>query len=296
MVGLSHVAELCLHESEFSSHLKSALQNSPNTLPDPCPDVLLYTSILPLASTEFFKSQKAQLRGHATCIWNSCNIISASNNPQHDDGVAKLRAFAYLLLASVAPPRSKKSGSISKLFQNSITAAKECLRAGHIELAGKLLELEADAPLLLHDKDPIRQDVQEQISCNVDYYCLRLLHDWKRKRADLADRHYSQLLNMLHHLRESDVMKIVDLLLEIGMECLNQLGAINAAEWLERALHMMDADSAHSDFTGSDMRLNVLHYLGKSALNRCTPHTHEPQSRHYRLSQVSSAMSELTAC
>ncbi|KAK5322107.1 hypothetical protein LTR70_003954 [Exophiala xenobiotica] len=227
-------------------------------------DVLLYTSALPRASTDFLKSQKAQLREHAVRIWNSCNLISASNNAQFNVGVAKLRAFAYLLLASIAPQSSRKSGSIPKLFENCLTATRECLKAGHIELAGQLLGREADTPLLVNEEDPTREDTQEHISFVVGYYCLRLLHDWKRKRADLADRHYSRLLNMPHRLTESDAEKIVDLMFEIGRECLTQHDADNAAKWLERAMQTMNQENVHDAFAGSDIRLSVLHCLGEA--------------------------------
>lgn len=249
---------------EFSSHLRSVLQKSQNTLPDPCPDVLLYTSTLPLASTDFDKSQKAHLRELAVCIWNKCNLISASNNAELDVAVAKLRAFAYLLLASIAPPSPRKSGSVPKTFENCVTATRECLRAGHVELAGKLLELEADTPLLVNGEDPTREGTQKHVSCAVDYFCLRLLHDWKRKRADLAERHYSHLLKTPHPLLQSDAEKIVDLLFEMGRECLSQHDADNAAKWLGRAIQMMDQDHVHDAFAGSDIRLGVLHCLVQS--------------------------------
>jgi len=256
---------LCLHDSEFSSHLRSVLQKSQSTLPDPCPDVLLYTSTLPLAPTDFDRSQKAHLRELAVCIWNKCNLISASNNVKSHGAVAKLRAFAYLLLVSIAPPGPRKSGSVPKTFENYVTATRECLRAGHVELAGKLLELEADTPLLVNGEDPTRQDTRKHVSCVVDYFCLRLLHDWKRKRADLADRHYSHLLKMPHSILESDVEKVVDLLFEIGRECLSQHDAGNAAKWLRRAIQMMDQDHVHDAFAGTDIRLSVLHCLGRSS-------------------------------
>ncbi|KAK5953227.1 hypothetical protein OHC33_005795 [Knufia fluminis] len=249
---------------DFSSRLRSVLQKSQNALPDDCPDVLLYTSTLPLAPTEFSKSQKIELREHAVCIWNSCNLISASGNPQNIAGVAKLRAFTYLLLASIAPPSSKKSANISKLYENFLTATRECLQAGLVELAGRVLELEANTPILLNKVDTNQENVQEHISCMIDYYSLRLLYDWRRHRADLADRHYSSLLNMPYRLQEADAEKIVDLLFEIGRECLSQQDIHSAISWLERAMHMMNADGAYDSFAGSDLRLNVMHCLAQA--------------------------------
>ena len=286
----------CLHRAEFSSHLASVLQKSQNTLPEECPDVLLYTSTLPLPSVEFSKPQKAQLRQHAVSIWNSCNLVSTADDPLDHGGISKLRAFAYLLLASIAPPTSTKSRNIPKLFENSLAAIRECLQAGDLELAGKLLELEADMIPLLEEDNGSRADDQEYVSCAISYFCLRLLHYWKQNRRDLADRHYSHLLNTPHHLEESDVEMVVDLLFEIGKECLSQQDAGNATVWLERAMHILDAHSTGDNFAGSDLRLNLLHCLGKFPLVLGTPLTYKLQSKHYQPFPAKSVLHERIAC
>jgi len=285
----------CLHQAEFSLHLASVLQKSQSTLPKECPDVLLYTSTLPLASTEFSKSQKAQLRWHAVSIWNHCNLISTTNDPLNHGGVSKLRAFAYLLLASIAPPTSVKSRGMPKLFKNSLTAVRECLQAGHLELAGKLIELEADKPSLLGRDNSSGGDNQGPMSLVVDYFCLRLLHSWKQRRGDLADRYYSHLLDTPHRLEESDVEMVVDLLFEMGRENLSQQDAGNAIIWLERAIHIMDACNTSDNFAGSNLRLNILHCLGKLPLVLVAPFTHQIQSRPYQPSQAKRVFCELTA-
>lgn len=251
-------------EQDFASHLRRTLRESRNGSPELYPDMLLYTRVLPLASIDLSKSQKVLLREIGVSIWNSCNIIPATDNLQQQEQLAYLRAFAYLLLASIIKPSLQKGATTNKLFQNTLTAARECLRANLLDLGQQILESGVIATTYLDDNGGIDGHSQEQKPFMVEYYCLRLLLTWKRDRKDLADYWYSKIITNVSGLQDSDVEKIVDLLHELGSDCLAQNDIQGAIKWFGRTTMLLDQEDFSPFFVKSDLRLTVLHYYAQA--------------------------------
>lgn len=158
-----------------------------------------------------------------------------------------------------------------KLFQSALTVVRECAHANVLDLAGKILEIEAGTLASLRKGTSSFEDDQEHTSGVVEYHFLRLLWDWRRGRSDLADHQYSQVIDVPQALREEDVERVVDLFHEIGTQCLADNNAQNAVKWLDRAVQMLAQNDYAETFTGSDLRLNTVHALGM-LLSRDRPH------------------------
>jgi len=231
-------------------------------MPDPCPDVFLYTNLLPLPTSESTKSQKSGLRANVVNIWNSCNLISAAGKEQEKAGVAKLRTFAFLLLASITSAKSKQSGAIDKLFQNSLIALRECLQSDELDLAERIVEHVAGLQTVSLNSNRAPQNHHELQTGVIEYHCLRLLLESKRRRDDLADRCYFAMTATESHHQEPEIEKVVDLFYETARDCLAASDYKNALKWLERGIDMLDHGDFASSFLCSDLRLNILHSLG----------------------------------
>jgi len=173
---------------------------------------------------------------------------------------ACLRAFAHLLLASSIRPKLKKDVTTDRLFRNALSAAGQCLQANLLDLGQQILENEIITQSCVDDKQDVDAHSQEQQSCMAEYYCLRLLLAWKRDRKDLADHWYSKISPTVSGLGDSDVEKIVDLLHELGSDCLTQNDPHGAVRWLSRALMLLDDERFSASFIRSDLKLTVLHY------------------------------------
>ena len=251
---------------DFAAHLVSSLDNSIGALPDSCPDVLLYTSVLPLTSKDLCKAQRTILRQHAVAIWNHCNVLLAIDRVKVPVRLAQLRAFAFLLLATVIPHNKK---SHTKLFNKALVALKECLQADLLELASKILEYEATTHMITNEGLNPLQD-QDKRTRSLEFSCLRMLLDHKRGRLDLAESSFEAITNALAGLDHDGVEKVIDLCFEIGSDCVLRGDHVRAVDWLGRAVGVLDHDDYAACFAGSDLRMNVLHFYGnrptKSAL------------------------------
>lgn len=256
-----------------------------------------YLNILPLPATEIPKPQRLVLRDHSIKIWNSCNSVSADNTDARAD-LAKLRAFAYLLLGSAISHNVKRMATTVNLFKNALIAGRACLRANMFDLADKVMQNEAVLEVLNSKRKQAHDDQDTTLSFVIEYYCLRTLLEWKRKRSDLAEYWYKRMSELDFGSQECDVERIVDLFYEIGRDCLSHNDSVdvdNAAKWLERAQCILDRKEYCHSFTGSDLRLNVMHSFGEcfdditrtrlltvkvQALIRLPGNTHEEQAWH----------------
>lgn len=232
-----------------------------------CPDVLPYISILPLSSADASKSQRTAVRDHAIKIWNICNHLTVADDSDSRSNAAKLRAFACLLLTSIVPNKARSPTNVSNLFLNTLVAGKACLKASMLDLADTVLQNEAAIAFLDTKVDKGAGNPRPAHSHMIEYFCLRALLEWKRKRLDLTEYWYRRIGQSGLQLPESDVEKMIDLCYEIGRDCLsqdNEDAMAGAPIWLERALATLDQEYYMRLFVGSDLRLNVMHCLGMS--------------------------------
>lgn len=225
-------------------------------------------NILPLPANEISKPQRLILRDHSIKIWNSCNSISADSTDARTD-VAKLRAFAYLLLSSAVPHSTKRITTIVNLFKNALIAGRACLRANMLDLAEKVMQSEATTEILTSESEGKRGVLHAPLPYLIEYYCLRALLGWKRRRSDLAEYWYKRISELDFGSQECDIEKVIDLFYEIGRDCLSRDDSVDidsAAKWLERAQCMLDRKDFSQAFAGSDLRLNVMHSFGKCSV------------------------------
>lgn len=233
---------------------------SQNSLPSPCPDALLYIDVLPFIPTDLVRSQRSTLREHAVSIWNSCTAVFLTDDLQCRSEVAKFRALAYLLLASATSRRNRKSvGNLSKI---ALVAAKDCLQTNNTDLAGKVLECEADINGLLNEKISTEGEQEGGHSYKIEFWCLRVLLHWKRQRLDLADHCYAAIPDLLAEAEAPATDKVVDLCYEIARERSSAVDYNNAERWFNRASSITNLPDRADSYTGSDIRLNVLHSFG----------------------------------
>lgn len=159
----------------------------------------------------------------------------------------------------------KRPAPVLDLFKYALMVARICLNAAIFDLADKVMQNEAALSILTDEMQDIPEHTGIRSSCLIEYYCLRILLDWKRKRSDLADFWYKSVTELNIQLQDSDVEKAVDLFYEIGRESLsNGTGSDNesAAKWLERALVMLNRQENVHAFASSELRFNVMHSLG----------------------------------
>lgn len=249
--------------AEFAEYIVLSLDLLRDGVRQSCPDVSPYINILPFPSVDTSKPQKVAIRQYSVKIWNSCNHLSTSDNPKDEVDLVKLRAFACLLLASIVTHKPKNLGTRTNLFQNALVAGRACLRAQMFDLADKLLQNEG-AFGVLEQKDNKANGLLPPPFL-IEYYCLRALLEWKRKRPDLTDYWYRRARDLQVELQESDIEKIVDLCYEIGRDGLSHNDSnatADAATWLERAQSMLDQQDCSHVLAGSELRLNVMHSLG----------------------------------
>lgn len=180
--------------------------------------------------------------------------------------LAKIRAFAYLLLSSAVSPNAKRLTTIANLFKNALTAGRACLRANMLDLADKITQNEAIIETLISKRREMDGEPDAALSCVIEYYCLRILLEWKRKRSDLTDYYYKRMSELGFVLQETEIEKTIDLFYEIGRESLSRNDSVdidNAVKWLDRAQRMLDTKDYFQVFAGSELRLNVMHSLGE---------------------------------
>lgn len=139
--------------------------------------------------------------------------------------------------------------------------------AGAFDLAERVLQSEAATAVLAMAETTDIETYHTLPSYLIEYHCLRALLEWKRERLDLTEHWYRRINPLETNLQEREVERIVDLCYEIGRDCLaksDHEAANNAAMWLDRALAILDQPCSSQFFAASDLRLNVMHSLGKS--------------------------------
>lgn len=205
------------------------------------------------------------MREYSINIWNSCNSVSVDNTPEQAE-LAKLRVFAYLLLSSAVSRNAKRLTATINLYKNALIAARACLRANMLDLADKVMQNEASIEILINKRREMQEEPDTSLPCVIEFYCLRILLDWKRKRSDLTDYWYKRMTELAFDLQEFEIERIVDLFYEIGRDSLsrnNSTDIANAVKWLERAQCMLDRKDYYQVSAGSEPRFNVMHSLGE---------------------------------
>lgn len=257
--------------SDFAAHLIGLLDQSDLPMSKPCPDISPYMIVLPISPANIPKDQRSVMRDYAVRIWNLCNTIT---DVDHDAAfIAQARAFACLLLGSVASQNTKKPASVVKFYQSALVAGRSCLRASLFDLAEKVTDNETAIDILTNKVYREDEWPDDWSSCVVEYYCLRILLGWKRNRLDLADFWYTKMTSMRNKLDELDAEKVIDLYYEIGQNYLTQDDTEScqiAVNWLERACSVMNSENYEHMFSGSDLRLSVMHSFGMFGVQNAT--------------------------
>lgn len=194
-----------------------------------------------------------------------------SVNDKHEPAeLARLRAFSYLLLSSVVSPNAKRLATTINLFKNALVAGRACLRADTLDLADKVTQNEAAIEVLTSKRREMHGEPDTSLSCVIEFYCLRILLEWKRKRSDLTDFWYKRMIELDFGLQGDEIEKAIDLFYEIGRDNLSRNDSVdieNAVKWLERAQCMLDRKDYCQVSAGSELRLNVMHSLGECFYN-----------------------------
>lgn len=207
-------------------------------------------------------------------------MSTEQNGAKRLSAIAKSRAFAFLLLASITS--RKKKNEAEKLLDNAVVAAKDCLHADLVDLAARVLD--SAIPAISADFDRHAHDAYYVSNTRMtEYYALKILLHWKDKRPDLAEHWYLQIEITSVENNQDVSATVVDLLLEIGTDCLSRQGFVDASKWLERAQVILEYGENATLFAGSNVRVHVLHRMGKCSVAKIfTTNDQSASSSRYR--------------
>lgn len=191
-----------------------------------------------------------------------------------------LRTFAFYLLDAAyhaSQRRTKDAEQRLRNFKLALKTCRYCLDNDELELAMRVLERCSDHASAVDDASPLVRLTEDGAETEqraklrelaVEFYLLRIMHQWKSGRLDLAT-HFTGMLNMQAARSTNLPERAADLFYEIGRSVLKQPNVIAATEWLERAAAMLDAcDVEHLSDDAAGLRLSISAKLGITALHR----------------------------
>lgn len=229
-----------------------------------------------LQPTTLAVGKASELDALGSAIWNAAtNLLRDEEN--HESGrkddvsstrlTVLLRVFAYLFIdAAHRSPSSRRRSAEQQVrtFKIALKACRTCLDRGELRFAYSIFQRLADfvgkceavSPVvqLADDPDADRQHILKRLV--TEYYLLRMTHDWKSDRLDLADLSYSKISSAL--LTEHAYLgeRAADLFHQMGKSLLAKTLHEMAIKWCERSIDILNAcDAATLCLDAPELRL-----------------------------------------
>ncbi|KAL2116517.1 hypothetical protein VTJ04DRAFT_8685 [Mycothermus thermophilus] len=184
------------------------------------------------------------------------------------------KVLAFYLLG-VAKLRDKRVvGGLVKLLRLGLKVVRDCVDAGEVELATRVMQISTDYKVGLHNKAAglPEEDARECYCLEVEYLIMRTSLCWLESRLDVAEHMYKNSEPLHQYLTPEHAERLADVLYEIGKSLSSDHNFVMAIKWLKRASEVINSQELEQlSREGLELRLAILQAMVTAFLGTETP-------------------------